>query len=778
MNGTPRPIRTPDQRLRVFVSSTLKELAAERGVVRAAIERMGMAPVMFELGARPHPPRNLYRAYLEQSDIFLGIYGERYGWVPPGEDVSGLEDEYTLAPPAMPKLLYIKDRQDAREPRLAELLDRIRRDDGVSFKYYADAAELAEVVPGDLAVLLAERFDRGRHAEGVPTDPAAGGEGRIPAQLTQLIGREDEVPGVVAMLRRPSVRLLSLVGPGGIGKSRLAIDVAGRVGADFPDGVTFVSLASVEQWTLVGAAIARALGVPDTGATPIADRLAVALRRQRRLLVLDNFEQVLDAAPLVLDLLGAAPELKVLVTSRALLRVSGEHSFEVGPLSLPTGRPSQRLSASVELFVERARAVKPDFELGPHNIEDVEQICIALEGVPLALELAAARIRFLSPSSLLKRLDRQLNLLVGGRRDLPPRQQALRSTIEWSTKLLTPGERGLLEKLGVFSGSFSLEAAESIADEPDTLTLLGGLVDSSLLRQHERGGLKYFSMLGTVREYALEQLEATGATGSVRERHAEYYQRLAADMQPQLKGPGQRAALIRLQEELDNIGSACRRLLDARDWEAAAMLAWRLFLFFWAAGQLGQGRSWTAEILASGDPLPDRTRAMVLYLHRTVDTGQTSSVTVPDLTEAVELFERESDRFGEALSLVSLSFALGHPGSPETRRAREAAERGLELFRKAGDVWGQSLALITLGRAEVLEGNAPAAIAHFTRSLELATGRGDEFGATVARTHLSEAKTFAGDLDGAEAALREALRYSMQMRLPEGEAYGLPAAQT
>jgi predicted ATPase len=774
MEAPPPAIRTPDQRLRVFVSSTLRELAAERGVIRAAIERMGLAPVMFELGARPHPPRALYRAYLDQSDIFVGVYGERYGWVAPGEAVSGLEDEYDLVSPAVPKLIYIRESAHGREARLAELIDRIRREDGVSFTYFSSAEELAGLVTSDLAVLLAERFDRARHAG---SEAAAAGPGTpVPSPLTELIGREEEAARILELLRRPSVRLVSLVGPGGIGKSRLAIDVATRIRDEFEDGATFVPLASVDQPRLVANAIALALGMQDMGDAPASGKLAIALRDQRRLLVLDNFEQVLDAAPLLPELLAAAPGVKIVVTTRILLRVSGEQSFEVGPLGLPGGRPSRSPPASVALFVERARAVQPDFELGPGNLAEVERICTVLEGVPLALELAAARVRILSPAQLLERLDHQLRVLVGGRRDLPPRQQALRSTIEWSTDLLTGEENALLAKLGVFSGRFTLEAAEYLAGDAtgtDALTLIGSLVDSSLLRQQERGGRTSFSMLATVREYALEALAAAGTLDEVRSRHADYYRALATEVQVLLKGPRQLECLVRLMEERGDISAAGRHLLEQRNWDAVADFAWRLFLFFWAGGQLGEARGWMRDLFAADEAISGRTRAMALHTYRAVDPGQAASVSVPDLAEAVELFRRDSDRFGEALALISHSFALGAPDSAEASAARDAAERGFRLFQDEGDTWGQSLALITLGRVHLLERNHAAAVHDFERSLDLARASGNEFGATVARTHLAEGLILEGDVARAEEAVREAWRFSSRLGLREGEAYAL-----
>ena len=278
---------------------------------------------MFELGARPHPPRELYRAYLRQSDVFVGLYGERYGWVAPGEPVSGLEDEYNLAPD-LPKLIYIKESSENREERLVELLDRVRDDDGASFKYFSTPQELRRLLEADLATLLAERFDQSRReptGETAPTllEPEAA---IAPVPLTELIGRDAELDTVEALLRRDAVRLVTLIGPGGIGKSRLAIDVASRARARGGE-TAFVDLTAVSDPALVPNAMAEALGVLDTGDRPITEKLMTALRQRRMLIVLDNFEQVLAAAPGLIPLLSAAPGLKLLVTSRALLREIG-----------------------------------------------------------------------------------------------------------------------------------------------------------------------------------------------------------------------------------------------------------------------------------------------------------------------------------------------------------------------------------------------------------------------------------------------------------------------
>ena len=315
-------IRTPDQRIRVFVSSTLRELAQERAAVRSAIERLRLAPVMFELGARPHPPRELYRAYLEQSDVFVGLYAASYGWIAPGEDISGLEDEYDLAPASMPKLIYIRAAQE-RDERLQRLIDRIRSDDTAAYLSFRSAAELEEQVAADLATLLAERFDQSRARQ----MPAASGEAPaspMPAPFGRIIGRDAAIAEIVGLLADPRHRLVTLFGPGGIGKSRLSIAVAEAAAGLFPDGVVFVPLENVLEPELLLSAIGYALGIRETTGLQLEQRLALALDQRRILFVLDNFEQIVSAAPIIVQLYTIAPDAGFLVTSRAVLRVRGE----------------------------------------------------------------------------------------------------------------------------------------------------------------------------------------------------------------------------------------------------------------------------------------------------------------------------------------------------------------------------------------------------------------------------------------------------------------------
>lgn len=781
-----RAIRTPDQRLRVFVSSTLRELAPERKAARTAIERLHLAPVMFELGARPHPPRDLYRSYLEQSDVFVGLYGDRYGWVAPGEEVSGLADEYLLSSPTMPKLIYIRE-SDSREPRLTELLDRIRSDDTASFKYFSDPRELRAFLEADLATLLAERFDLGRVGDTTedrtpPAIPAPEEPVRMPVPLTGLVGREGELDAIDRMLRGKSTRLVTLTGPGGIGKTRLAIAAATRLSDVFPDGVIFVDFSPVYDPVVVPHTIAQALGVRDTGDAPVAEKLAMALRDRRMLLVLDNFEQIVGAARTLADLLTDAPDLKLLVTSRTLLRLSAEQSYPVGPLELPakgarTDPDDVVGTPAVALFIERAHAVKPDFDVTDANVDAVVGICAALDGVPLAIELAAAKIRVLTPESMLSRLDRLLPFLGGGPRDLPARQQTLRKTIEWSTQMLSEEEKDLLATVGVFDGGFSFEAIEAVWNpdsRADTLAALGALVDSSLVQQQDRGGRSDFSVLATVRAYALEQLEVAGTLADARERHAQYFFALGREAGAELDGPSQQEWIVRLADDSDNLRAAERYFLEQEDWDRAAAFAWTLYTFWWIGGHLGEVRGWMERLLASGASLSDRSRAIALYFRHAVTFWQDpEGQVVPGLRESADLFHRVGDRPAEALTRISLGLALLIAPDPDPAGANEQFESSLALCRSAGYVHGEAMALVTIGHAALFHQDVEDALQRFEASLLLTRQQDDKLSVTIALHHLGWTQLLLGAVAEAQESFDESLSLSLQLGHDEGIAYAL-----
>src|SRR5829696_9145885 len=372
----------------------------------------------------------------------------------------------------------------------------------------------------------------------------------LPVQPTPLVGREREVSEVAERVRSEEVRLLTLIGPGGTGKTRLGLQAAADLLEEFSDGVFFVALATITEPELVASTIARALGVKESAEQSLMESLKNYLRDRRLLLVLDNFEQVLRGAPLVGELMGACPKLKVLATSRISLRLYGEQEYLVPPLALPDPRVMLPLEVlthyeAVKLFGQRVRAVKSDFEVTTENAPAVAEICARLDGLPLAIELAAARVKVLTPQKMLDRLSDRLKLLTGGARDLPERQRTLRATMEWSHALLEEGERALFARLSVFAGGRTLEAIEAVCNADGTLPIdvldgVESLVDKSLLREEEGvGGEPRFVMLETVHEYTREKLEESGEAEELRRRHAQYFLALAEEAEPDLKGPRQ-----------------------------------------------------------------------------------------------------------------------------------------------------------------------------------------------------------------------------------------------
>jgi predicted ATPase len=604
---------------------------------------------MFELGARPHPPRQVYRSYLAQSQVFVGIYWQSYGWMAPGEQVSGLEDEYLIAA-GLPRLIYVKSPAPGREPRLAEFLTRIQDDDAVSYQRFSDAAELQRLVEDDLAVLLSERFELTRPAVAATAQAAT-----LPVLATPLVDREREAAEAEDLVVRQGARLITLTGPGGVGKSRLVIEVAGRLSERFPDGVRFVDLSSVPSADLVPAAVAARLGLKTSGDRLIAD-LVSYLRAKRLLLVLDNVEQLTDGAPLLARLLAAAPGVTALVTSRTVLRISGEYELSVPPLQVPPRGAGNLLDyASVQLFVARAHAVAPGFTLTEENAQAVAEICRRLDGLPLAIVLAAARIRLLPPRALLARLDDRMSVLTSGPRDLPERQRTLKNTLDWSFDLLSATEQALFARLGVFAGTFGLPAATAVAGDAAQMDTLSSLVDSSLIRPEPRDGTPRFSMLETIREYALDRLCETGDWGDAHDKHAAYFLALAHPAESELHGPGQLAWLDPLELRHDNLNAALFWLTDRNPGQALDLM-WATWRFWWLHGHAEELTRHADMILARTDALPPRERAL-------------------------------------ALSGAGFAYLAGG----DQTRARQLLKRSLPQYRQAGDRLGMGLAAAGLG---------------------------------------------------------------------------------
>jgi predicted ATPase/class 3 adenylate cyclase len=565
----------------------------------------------------------------------------------------------------------------------------------------------------------------------------------LPAPPTALIGRSREAAVLREWLAQPDVRLVTLTGPGGIGKTRLGLHVAADVLDQFPDGVYFVGLAAVRDASLLAGTIAQALGLKEAGDQPAREQLTAHLRDKAALLLLDNFEQLLGAAPQIAALLAEAPRLKMLITSRAALRILAEHEFVVPPLALP---PQALAAASwetlsqyeaVALFIARALAVRPDFAVTNAQAPAIAEVCWRLDGLPLAIELAAARVRLFSPATLLARLRRPLDLLTGGARDLPTRQQTLRATIAWSYDLLEPDERRLFERLAVFVGGWTVEAAEAIwnvergtlNDEPGTadvslqrsaLDLLVALLDKSMIRQEDGlDGEPRFVMLETIREFALEQLDRGGEPDTIQQRHAEYYTDMAELAEAGLKGAEQVRWLAALEAEHDNMRTALRWALGQPGAEGALRLAGALWRFWDTHGYSGEGRGWLEQALAH----PACYQAPpTLWLKA--------------LNGAGTLARRQSDYV----------------------RATELFEQGLALSRASGETWWRAVLLNALGLTVRRQGDYARALGLLEESLALSRDVGDERGVTIALGNLGAIAHQTGDLARAAAYHAESLR--------------------
>ena len=778
-------IRTPDQRIRVFVSSTLDELAPERAAARSAISQLRLTPVMFELGARPYPPRDLYRAYLAQSDIFLGIYWQRYGWVAPGMEVSGLEDEEQLSN-GKPRLIYLKTPAPQREPRLQALVDRVRADEVVSYQKFTTPDELREAIANDLAVLLTERFTSTiqplqspatEHTTSAFTRPALP---PLPIPRSRLIDRSHEVATTHNLLLQADTGLVTLTGPGGVGKTRVALQAAADAAKQFADGVAFLALATVTDPQLVIPTIAQELSVAGENSRAVDERLLEFLRPKQLLLVLDNLEQLVTvAAAWIPAALAAAPLLKVLATSREPLRVRDEHVVPVAPLALPVAEDPamppdvERLgeAPAVALFVDRAREIQPDFTLTTQNALAVSAICQRLDGLPLAIELAVARLPVLPPGALLARLEHRLPLLSHGPRDLPTRQQTLRDTIAWSYDLLTARDQTLFRQLAVFVAGCTLDAAQAVcslantvADDLDVAVLEGvaSLVDQSLLLAREAqdgfGGEPRFAMLETIREFAMAQLLASGEAAAVQQRHAAFFSTVAEGALLLIL-PDRDARLTRLEREGDNLRTALawctREKSQSHELEIGLQLAGHLSWYWYMQGRLEEGRRWLEDLLARADKTAEIQQsatgrlawAKTLLQDGWLALAQGDASSAGARTEqSVSIFRVVGEKQWLGLSVMVLGMVRISQGMPS--EAQLLLEESLTLFREIGGMMGQAngaFALFQLGRAAQAVSDLEGASAFYKQSLALYQQLGDTLGSAFAAYALESMVGARGD---------------------------------
>jgi excisionase family DNA binding protein len=599
--------------------------------------------------------------------------------------------------------------------------------------------------------------------------------GSLPTPLTSLIGREREIAALATALSGQD-RLVTLTGPGGVGKTRLAVAAAAAVAGDFASGVCYVSLSSISDPRLVAQTIAHVLGVRETGAASIEAHLALALRQRRLLLVLDNFEQVVAAAPLVSDLLVACPHLKILVTSRVRLRISGERERPVPPLGLAAPGTSASVSVTqsdaVQLFVERARAVREDLVFTTEQAAAVEAICQRLDGLPLAIELAAARVNVLPPTDLLARLERLLPLLTGGPRDAPARLQTMRDAIAWSYDLLTGDEQALFRRLAVFVGGFTLDAAEAIGGSGmplgfgDTLAhpffavtfdLVAALVDKSLLRADMGAGrATRYATLETIREFGLERLAASGEEDAVRQRHADWYLAFAEDAGPRAKQPGAAPWVESLGREHPNLRSALTWFLGRRDGLALVRMTGALWPFWHEHTYFSEGHRWLEVALDLGRAAPTADRIRALTGAGTLAWYQTRIEQALAWHEQALAIAREvGDQAAEAFALINLSAPAMEFGDYDLAFTR--LEAGLAAARAVGETEAASLALHNLGCLAWLRGELQTSQQRAEEALALAQAEGWDWLVPSILVNSGLATADLGEFERAAALLCEGL---------------------
>jgi predicted ATPase/DNA-binding XRE family transcriptional regulator len=601
---------------------------------------------------------------------------------------------------------------------------------GLRTSVYRDTAErlaTALGLDGD------ERSDFEAVARG-RSEPRSGS--RIPAQPTRLIGRDRELGVILEALRDPDTRLVTLTGPGGIGKTRLGAEAAASAEPDFPDGAYFVPLSSLVDPKLFASVLAHELDASAVDTLPF-DAIVRRLGSIRALLVLDTFEHVMDAAPVVAELLARCPAITIMVTSREALHIRGESEIPVRALELPSASDDPLASPATALFVERALATKPDLVVSGDAAGIVRDICKRLDGVPLALELAAARVKHLSLPSLRDHLEHRLHLLTGGPRDLPLRQRTMRDTVAWSYELLDESERPAFRALSVFAGGWTIDAAGAVVPGADVLGLLSALVDKNLVFVSQTGR---YGMLDVIREFALEQREEAG--DSLQVSHAQHYLALAEQAEPEFGGSAQEEWFERIEEEHDNLRAALRFGLDGKDGSLALRIGGALWQFWRAHEHFDEGRAWLREALRLSSTDGERAKALWgaawLAFHQ-ADYDEAGTLSV----EALAMARRTGDP-------IDTRNALAVRGMVAMAQARYAEalksfEEGLELCRSAEPGWLLATSLLNLATATMHAGDLDRAEEVFGEALELYTKLGDRRFCNRARMHLAQVALLRGD---------------------------------
>lgn len=601
-----------------------------------------------------------------------------------------------------------------------------------------------------------------------------------PNNLTEnplpIIGREKEIAEIAGLLRQTDTRLVTMSGVGGTGKTKLAQAVAGELLNEFSDGVFFIELAAITNEKLVASTIAQSLGVKESGGCAILEILKDYLRGKKMLLVIDNFEQITDAAPIIAELLSAG-KLKILITSRTLLRLSFEKEFVVTPLAVPTDvsqdSPDELLKyEAIKLFIEKAGNAKPNFALTKENAGSVAEICARLDGLPLAIELAAARLRILSPQMILTKLENRLKLLTGGARDLPVRQQTMRGAVEWSYDLLNEEEKRLFRRLSVFAGGSTFEAAEAVCatydsdeeeDDLEVLDLITSLVDKSLLLSKEKAdGEMRFRMLETVREYALESLERNNEAEAVRHRHASYFLAFGEETQSHLEGERAVEWLNLLEEEQDNLRAALLWSLK-NDSETSARLAAALRFFWIFHAHLTEGRKWLSRALEKTGISSASVRTKLLNGIGVIARNQADYETARTMhTEVLAISQTEKDEREILLSLRGLGALEARQG--HFKEARNFCERALTASRELNNKIETAYSLAFLGNLNRAEEDNAGAYALFLESLAIFKQLDNKEAVSVSLYNLGATDYDEGNYEKARSYFEEGLVIAQKLR--------------
>lgn len=720
-------IKTPDQRLRVFVSSTLKELSEERKAVRKAIETLHLIPVMFELGARPHPPKDLYQAYLDQSNIFIGIYWQSYGWIAENEKISGLEDELMLSE-NFPRLIYVKEPAPEREEKLSHMLEFIRSRGNVSYKSFSTIEELSDFTANDLAILISERFYS--PAE-IQKETKKSGHNNLPAHLPHIIGREKEKKEICDLILNKESYLITITGPGGIGKTRLSLEIGKSLTQYFEDGVYFADFSGVFDESKIYSELAKVLGITLVSSVDSAKQIVDFVSDDKILLIIDNFEQLSHAASVISGIVKNCHNLVVIVTSRNPLELSIETEYSIESLSFPEKDKYYNLSdlefsASIMLFSERAKSVYKNFELTGENVYTVSDICRLLGGIPLAIELAAAKIKMFSLNTIKERLSKKIDLLTGGMKDAPERHKTMKAALEWSYDLLNEDEKKIFRRLSVFENGFDYEALENICcfdikDPPETIE---SLFSKKFFKEEEEiNGIPRFNMLVLLRNYASELFELSGEENVVKNILTEYYLNKALKESSGFYGAVEAKISSAWEIDIQNVMTAIENLFIQKRYTDLIEMIYALWPVFW--------------IFNHDNILERRTDLSLIFQHRTGLSDDlygklnwleaSAAMEKGDLNTAGEKF-RTANRFFKltenirGIAWTNLLISSLKSDSDKEKNAAETAAAFIssaELFRISRDKWGESVAMQYSAAFHMTNGNYKKAIEDFDICIKL-----------------------------------------------------------